>query len=58
MAIRDNYGYENARYAMLKQPSIDVTSAFGRAMDDSPPGSSVHTIFQARILEWVASKEI
>ena len=23
-------------------------------MDDSPPGSSVHEIFQARILEWVA----
>ena len=23
-------------------------------MDDSPPGSSVHGIFQARILEWVA----
>ena len=31
MAIRENYGYENARYALLKQPSIDVTSAFGRA---------------------------
>ena len=23
-------------------------------MDDSPPGSSVHGILQARILEWVA----
>ena len=23
-------------------------------MDDRPPGSSVHGIFQARILEWVA----
>ena len=23
-------------------------------MDSSPPGSSVHGIFQARILEWVA----
>ena len=23
-------------------------------MDASPPGSSVHRIFQARILEWVA----
>ena len=23
-------------------------------MDHSPPGSSVHRIFQARILEWVA----
>ena len=25
-------------------------------MDFSPPGSSVHEIFQARILEWVAIK--
>ena len=25
-----------------------------RPMQDSPPGSSVHVIFQARILEWVA----
>ena len=24
------------------------------SMDDSPPGSSVHRIFQARILKWVA----
>ena len=24
-------------------------------MDCSPPGSSVHGIFQARVLEWVAS---
>ena len=23
-------------------------------IDDSPPGSSVHGIFQARVLEWVA----
>ena len=27
---------------------------FGDPMDCSPPGSSVHGIFQARILEWVA----
>ena len=27
---------------------------FCNAMDCSPPGSSVHGIFQARILEWVA----
>ena len=24
------------------------------AMDGSPPGSSTHGIFQARVLEWVA----
>ena len=28
--------------------------AFCHPMDCSPPGSSVHGIFQARILEWVA----
>ena len=27
---------------------------FGDPMDCSPPGSSVHRILQARILEWVA----
>ena len=26
----------------------------GDPMDCSPPGSSVHGIFQARVLEWVA----
>ena len=26
----------------------------GELMDYSPPGSSVHEIFQARIMEWVA----
>ena len=31
MTIREMYGYDNATYAMLKEPSIAVTSAFGRA---------------------------
>ena len=31
-----------------------VMSNFCNSMDCSPPGSSVHVIFQARILEWVA----
>ena len=31
-----------------------IVSDFLRPMQDSPPGSSVHGIFQARILEWVA----
>ena len=31
-----------------------VTKSFGTPMDCNPPGSSVHRIFQARILEWVA----
>ena len=29
-------------------------SSFSDPMDCSPPGSSVHGIFQARILEWAA----
>ena len=29
-------------------------SCLGNSMDCSPPGSSVHGIFQARILKWVA----
>ena len=34
--------------------SHSVISNSLRPMDSSPPGSSVHGIFQARILEWVA----
>ena len=30
----------------------------GDSMDCSPPGSSLHGIFQARILEWVAISSI
>jgi len=30
-------------------------SNFHNPMDYIPPGSSVHRIFQARILEWVAN---
>ena len=33
---------------------VSVVSDSLRPMDCSPPGSSVHGIFQARILEWVA----
>ena len=31
-----------------------VSNSFVTPMDCSPPGSSVHGIFQARILEWIA----
>ena len=31
-----------------------LCSALFDTMDYSPPGSSVHGIFQARVLEWVA----
>ena len=31
-----------------------VPDSFSKAMDQSPPGSSIHGISEARILEWVA----
>ena len=31
-----------------------VVSDSLRSMDGGPPGSSIHGIFQARVLEWVA----
>ena len=34
--------------------SHSVVSNFCNALDCSPPGSTAHAIFQARILEWVA----
>ena len=34
--------------------SGSVVSDFLQPMDGSPPSSSAHVIFQARILEWVA----
>ena len=36
------------RFACLVSPSTEL------CVDHSPPGSSVHGILQARILEWVA----
>ena len=34
--------------------SLSLVQLFCDPMDYSPPGSSVHGILQARILEWVA----
>ena len=61
MAIRENYGYENARYAMLKQPSIDVTSAFGRAnhfLDTVQEGVYIESgmVYTSRYIHNVAHK--
>ena len=36
-------------------PSLQLCLTVCDAMDCSPPGSSVHEILQARILEWVAT---
>ena len=39
-------------YEFVKSPQFHLTLFY--PMDGSPPGSSVHGIFQARILEWVS----
>ena len=41
-------------YAWSEVKSLSCVQLFATPMDCSPPGSSVHGIFQARILEWVA----
>ena len=46
----DPTGSQRAIYVNV----CSVVSHFCDPMDCSPPGSSVHGIFQARILEWIA----
>ena len=41
-------------FNMLSAKSVQSCLTLCDPMDCSPPGSSVHGIFQARILEWVA----
>ena len=44
------------RAAFPMQPNkYSVVSDSSDPMDCSPPGSSVHRIFQARVLEWIAT---
>ena len=57
----DSVGYKD-RAESLTLSAIDVVefshsvvSNSVTPMDCSPPGSSVHGIFQARILEWIAN---
>ena len=38
----------------VKSESEALSRALSDPMDCSPPGSSVHGIFQTRVLEWVA----
>ena len=44
----------NLLYACVRAKSLQLYLTLCNSMDCSPPGSSVHGIFQARILEWVA----
>ena len=45
--------FSNLMYAAAAA-SLQSCPTLCSPMDGSPPGSSVHGIFQARVLEWVA----
>ena len=45
---------EHARQLCMHAKSLQLCPALSNTMDCSRPGSSVHEILQARILEWVA----
>ena len=42
-------------YAAAAAKLLQSCPTLSDPMDCSPPGSSIHGIFQARVLEWVAS---
>ena len=50
----DTTEWLRAHLEKLKWKSLSCVQFFGNPMDCSPPGSSLHGISQARILEWVA----
>ena len=50
----DVYAYISMYAAAAAAKSLQLCSTLSDPMDYSPPGSSVHEIFQARVLEWVA----
>ena len=39
--------------ALLRAKWLQSCSTHSNLMDCSPPGSSIHGVFQARIVEWV-----
>jgi len=45
---------ENDETAAAAAKSLQSRPTLSDPMDCSPPGSSAHGIFQARVLEWVA----
>ena len=56
MTIEDQASKRNDAARVLKKESkvTQLCLTLCNPMDCSPPGSSVHGIFQARVLEWVA----
>ena len=53
-AKKGNLGCVFIRSLALHAKSLHLCPALCDPMDCNPPGSSVHEILQARILEWVA----
>ena len=47
-------GMNNLTYACMHAESLQLCPTLCDPMDSSPPGTSVHRILKARILEWVA----
>ena len=47
-------GYSPAAAAVAAAKSLQSCPTLSDPMDCSLPGSSIHGIFQARVLEWVA----
>ena len=51
--------YSNSNITSSRRPTrITSCSTLCNPMDCSPPGSFVHGILQARILQWVAKKQV
>ena len=48
------YGHAAAAAAAAAAKSLQLCPTLRNPMDCSLPGSSVHGIFQARVLKWVA----
>ena len=51
--LKDKYTFNQRKTERSESVSCSVMSPLCNHVDNSPPGSSVHGIFQARILEWV-----
>ena len=47
-------GFGTIQFPLCASQLLQSCTTLCNSMDDSPPGSSVCGIFQARILEWVA----
>ena len=46
--------FPSPMHACMQAKSLQLCPTLCDPMDSSPPGSSVHSILQARLLEWVA----